>query len=93
MPSNMRVVSLLPSATEVVQLITAHCEDGTAPQLVGRSHECDYPAGLEHLPSLTVSGLGGARRQSAAAAGPNTAVCNSVSCLKQTVLSSGSVSI
>lgn len=33
----MRVVSLLPSATEIVAAL------GHASELVGRSHECDYP--------------------------------------------------
>ncbi|MBL8990077.1 MAG: ABC transporter substrate-binding protein [Phycisphaerae bacterium] len=42
-----RIVSLLPSATEIVAAI------GAGPWLVGRSHECDHPAGLEHLPVLT----------------------------------------
>ena len=32
-----RVISLLPSATEIV------CTLGAEDQLVGRSHECDYP--------------------------------------------------
>lgn len=43
----MRIVSLLPSATEIVALL------GAADQLVGRSHECDFPAGLDHVPTLT----------------------------------------
>ncbi|MEL6496976.1 MAG: ABC transporter substrate-binding protein [Planctomycetota bacterium] len=43
----MRIVSLLPSATEIIDLL------GAADQLVGRSHECDFPAGLRHLPVLT----------------------------------------
>ncbi len=43
----MRVVSLLPGATEIL------CELGGLDRLVGRSHECDFPAGLERLPALT----------------------------------------
>ena len=43
----MRVVSLLPSATELVAELGAHH------LLVGRSHECDHPAELAHLPVLT----------------------------------------
>ena len=43
----MRVVSLLPSATEVVAAA------GGGEWLVGRSHECDYPQNLESLPALT----------------------------------------
>jgi iron complex transport system substrate-binding protein len=34
---------LLPSATEIV------CELGLQADLVGRSHECDFPAGIENL--------------------------------------------
>ncbi len=43
----MRIVSLLPSATEIVAAV------GGAEDLVGVSHECDYPPGLEGLPVLT----------------------------------------
>jgi len=42
-----RVVSLLPSTTEIVHALG--CRD----QLVGRSHECDHPAGVEALPVVT----------------------------------------
>ena len=42
--SEHRIVSLLPSATEIVVAL------GLKDCLVGRSHECDFPAGLEHLP-------------------------------------------
>ncbi len=44
----MRVVSLLPSATETVALL------GGASSLVGRSHACDFPPGLGRVPVLTV---------------------------------------
>lgn len=43
----MRIVSLIPSATEIV------CALGFRDRLVGRSHECDFPAGVESLPALT----------------------------------------
>jgi iron complex transport system substrate-binding protein len=43
----MRIVSLLASATETV------CELGAGEALVGRSHECDYPAWVRRLPSLS----------------------------------------
>jgi len=43
----MRVVSLLPSSTETV------CALGARDALVGRSHECDFPASVEALPALT----------------------------------------
>jgi iron complex transport system substrate-binding protein len=42
-----RIVTLLPSATEIV------CALGFEQQLVGRSHECDYPPGVMRLPALT----------------------------------------
>src|SRR5215510_13423095 len=42
----MRIVSLLPGATEIVAAL------GLADQLVGRSHECDFPRGVERLPAL-----------------------------------------
>lgn len=41
------VVSLLPSATEIV------CALGRRDQLVGRSHECDHPADVASLPTCT----------------------------------------
>lgn len=43
----MRVVSLICSATEIV------CALGRGDDLVGRSHECDYPPDIEALPVLT----------------------------------------
>ncbi len=47
----MRTVSLLPSCTEIV------CALGMADQLVGRSHECDYPRAIRHLPVCTAPEL------------------------------------
>ena len=43
----MRIVSLLPSATEIV------CALGLGDQLVGVTHECDYPESVAHLPKVT----------------------------------------
>lgn len=43
----MRILSLLPSTTELV------CALGLQHQLVGRSHECDYPASVRQLPAVT----------------------------------------
>jgi len=45
--SRPRVISLLPSATEVLCII------GGEPLLVGRSHECDSPVSVRALPVLT----------------------------------------
>jgi len=45
----MRIVSLLPSATEII------CSLGLADSLVGVSHECDYPAQVATLPKVTTS--------------------------------------
>lgn len=45
----MRIVSLLPSLTELVAAL------GHAGDLVGVTHECDFPSGVERLPHLTRS--------------------------------------
>lgn len=42
-----RIVSLICSATEIVAAL------GHRDGLVGRSHECDFPPGVEALPALT----------------------------------------
>jgi iron complex transport system substrate-binding protein len=44
-----RIVSLLPSATEIV------CALGAGDQLVGISHECDFPPAIRDRPVLTGS--------------------------------------
>ncbi len=44
-----RIVSLLPSATEIV------CALGLEDALVGVTHECDYPPPVTSLPKLTAS--------------------------------------
>jgi len=46
---NLRIVSLLPSATEIV------CALGLEDALVGITHECDYPASVAGKPQLTAS--------------------------------------
>ena len=43
----MRIVSLIPSATEII------CALGYQEYLVGISHECDYPSQIKHLPVCT----------------------------------------
>lgn len=47
----MRIVSLLPSATEIV------CALGLQDQLVGVTHECDWPAAVTRLPKVTRSSI------------------------------------
>jgi iron complex transport system substrate-binding protein len=42
----MRICSLLPSATEVIASL------GLSNELVGISHECDYPPSIRHLPIM-----------------------------------------
>jgi len=59
----MRVVSLLPSATEIIARV------GGLDRLVGRSHECDRPEGVGRLPALTAqkTAFDGARPDASAA--------------------------
>ena len=52
----MRIVSFLPAATEIAHAL------GAGAELVGRSHECDYPVGVSQLPivsrpALSLDGL------------------------------------
>jgi iron complex transport system substrate-binding protein len=42
----MRICSLLPSATEVIALL------GLSDELVGISHECDYPPSIRNVPIM-----------------------------------------
>ena len=45
----MRIISLLASATEIVDAL------GCFDQLVGRSHECDYPPAVLQLPLVSIA--------------------------------------
>ncbi len=45
--TDLRIVSLLPSATEII------CALGLEAQLVGVTHECDYPPSVRALPKVT----------------------------------------
>ena len=51
MSAATRVVSLLPSATEILFAI------GAGDRVVGVTHECDYPVGARSLPTVTASEL------------------------------------
>ena len=51
MAEPLRVVSLLPSATEIAVAL------GLGEHLLGRSHECDYPPFVKALPVLTATKL------------------------------------
>jgi iron complex transport system substrate-binding protein len=45
--SKIRIASFIASATEIIHSL------GLTDSLVGRSHECDFPPGIEHLPCCT----------------------------------------
>jgi iron complex transport system substrate-binding protein len=47
--SQLKIVSLLPSATEIV------CALGLEANLIGITHECDYPSSITNKPPLTAS--------------------------------------
>jgi iron complex transport system substrate-binding protein len=49
--ADLRIVSLIPSATEIVAAL------GLEGALVGRSHECDYPSTVQSLPICTAPNL------------------------------------
>jgi iron complex transport system substrate-binding protein len=50
-PAQRRIVSLLPSATEILFAL------GCGPRVVGVTHECDFPADARTRPHLTASAL------------------------------------
>ncbi len=47
--SPLKIISLLPSATEII------CALGLETNLIGITHECDYPASIADRPTLTAS--------------------------------------
>jgi iron complex transport system substrate-binding protein len=47
--SQLKIVSLLPSATEII------CALGLEANLIGITHECDYPLSVTNKPPLTAS--------------------------------------
>ena len=55
----MRVVSLVPSATEIIAAL------GLADQIVGRSHECNYPPEVQTVPVVSASRVDTAELSSA----------------------------
>ena len=44
---NMKIVTLIPSATEIVAFL------GQKKSIIGRSHECDFPEDLSKIIKLT----------------------------------------
>lgn len=50
-PGSQRIVSLLPSATEIIAAL------GLGGALVGRSHECDWPPAVRALPVVTQAAI------------------------------------
>ena len=59
MKNDLRIVSLLPSATEIV------CALGLEENLVGITHECDFPPQISDTPHLTASRISHASMSSA----------------------------
>lgn len=59
MDQKLRIISLLPSATEIV------CALGLEESLVGITHECDYPPSVAGKPRLTASRISHSRMSSA----------------------------
>lgn len=68
-----RIVSLLPSATELVAAL------GAAGKLVGRSHECDFPPEVAALPVLTEARLDASGTSGEIHAGMEAALADALS--------------
>lgn len=68
-----RIVSLLPSATELVAAL------GAADALVGRSHECDFPPQVAALPVLTEARLDATGTSAEIHAGMEAALADALS--------------
>ncbi len=56
--ASLKIVSLLPSATEIVACL------GLSKAIVGRSHECDYPPLVKDLPVCTEARLNSKQKSS-----------------------------
>jgi iron complex transport system substrate-binding protein len=68
-----RIVTLLPSATEIVAAL------GALDSIVGVTHECDYPAQVESRPRVTSSLVNGADAPGAVDAGVRALVAEGTS--------------
>ena len=53
----MKIVSLVPSASEII------CDLGLEKNLVGVSHECNYPISLQKINTVTSSNIDSAKSQ------------------------------
>lgn len=71
--NDMRIVSLIPSGTEILAAL------GLTNEIVGRSHECDYPPEIQNRPVCTQPRLN--------AQDPSSKIHNDVNNLLQSALS------
>ena len=65
----MRIVSLLPSATEIVFAL------GLGDELVGVTQDCDFPPDARHLPVVTRASTTSRRRPRATSTGASRRRC------------------